>query len=149
MIRFSALFLLLYMYSDFHGIVIISIHSWQTCFQVDSGSEMTSSDDRKWSSAHVAGGPGWLLLRRVSFIMLAVSVLLCYFGSFNVFALCSVCLLYIVFTVVLCYFSLLCVGATTECRGSGPPQNLDGPPQLLRSFLMKRVWLCNRLHQTG
>jgi len=34
-------------------------------------------------------------------------------------------------------------------RGSGPLQNLDRPPNFLHSFLMNRVWLCNRLHQTG
>jgi len=50
---------------------------------------MTSSDDRKWSSAHVGGGPVWSmlrmmldvsLLRRPTFVVLALSVLLCYFG---------------------------------------------------------------------
>jgi len=32
--------------------------------------------------------------------------------------------------------------------GSGPPQYLDEPPNLLYSFFMNRVWLCNPLHQT-
>ena len=33
--------------------------------------------------------------------------------------------------------------------GSRLPQNLDGTPNFLHSFLMNRVRLCNRLHQTG
>ena len=41
------------------------------------------------------------------------------------------------------------MGATTGGRGSEFPLNLDGPPNFLHSFLMNRVWLCNRLHQTA
>ena len=31
------------------------------------------------------------------------------------------------------------MGATTGGRESGPPQNLDGPPKFLHSFLMNSV----------
>jgi len=51
---------------------------------------MTSLDDRKWSGAHADGGPMWSmvrlmldvsLLRRITFVVLALSVLLCYLGQ--------------------------------------------------------------------
>jgi len=51
-----------------------------------------------------------------------------------------------------CTYSLRCstfLGATTGGRGVRTSPKFGRTPNFLHNFSMNRVWLCNRLHQTG